>query len=112
MLSIQNEIILRKKLQNFVTNNVFWTKQSKNAFLKKIKAQEHVKHWPMRAEKKHLKIKHNFIHYFDVIFLGDVISLIRPNMSDHDTNGLSYIIFFLFCFGIGNSNFSLNEINV
>jgi len=38
MLSILNKLTLRKKLQNFVTNNVFWDKKSKNTTTKqKIK---------------------------------------------------------------------------
>jgi len=31
MISILNELTIRKNLQNVVTNNVFWTKKSKTA---------------------------------------------------------------------------------
>jgi len=37
MLSILNKIILKKKTQNFVTNNVFWDKKSKNTTTTKQK---------------------------------------------------------------------------
>jgi len=48
MLSLLNELTLQKKLQNFVTNNVFWTHKNNTTTPKqKIKHKNPCRSWEL-----------------------------------------------------------------
>jgi len=62
MLSTLNELTLQKELQNFVTNNVFWTKKvktTKHKFKQKSSCQSRELHpGPMAQQSDALPLDH------------------------------------------------------